>query len=720
MALAEIDARPFKRQRTDEATWNSSPLTPLPSSSPAKPPLSPLPPHALLTWLPGIFVHTPNHRHHTLSLSLSLRSLRRCLALKALTPDVECWACTALAEVGMRVIAGGFSQQEEHLWAKGVELEVEKALGKGSLLAQKHPSLRAYRHHLSLLSAQFAQWQHNFKFARSVLRRLISSFTPSDPPHTIYSAHLAIIDQLTCAPSPQAQDLHAALDAVSTLQTLGTQNKHPHLVLLAHVIKLRICVAFQLWDLVPEALGTVESALGLVYPAPSAPVSKSIAQAQGVQRTDSGTSSNTSAGAGGPSASQSQSQAPNPNIYIHFEDTFELAMVLHVLILAVMYYTHLGDGGASSSRLSHLHALMDSGATDKFPEGIIEISLPDSRPLALHITHPRTLYVLTFLVSSTSKRDPVGRKPKRKVFATEGLGAWNREVLRELKLPVWASVDDIGEIDQRLVRIKADMLSELAAVSIQRSEFDLAQETLNTLIAHTRTFDIFNSYASRITLHHAHLAHALGNFSRAIRCYEVAAHLEPEPTTYVAVAARTGEVLLRIGLAAAKGSRKLEESLRQKAVAAARSCKGMGGTLEAIGEVIEATLASEILKSKTHLKNALALTKKSTDNHLRALVLALISAHYMHTAPDHAQDSLLSAEQLAAGLGAAPSRDASANGQDAVGNAPLRYWIGERLLELFKRAGKEGRVQRQTVANEQLAKEVEKVAQIGSAFFTPS
>ena len=32
-----------------------------------------------------------------------------------------------------------------------------------------------------------------------------------------------------------------------------------------------------------------------------------------------------------------------------------------------------------------------------------------------------------FLVSSVAKRDPVGRKPKRKVFAAEGLVALERE-----------------------------------------------------------------------------------------------------------------------------------------------------------------------------------------------------------------------------------------------------------------------------------------------------
>jgi hypothetical protein len=101
-----------------------------------------------------------------------------------------------------------------------------------------------------------------------------------------------------------------------------------------------------------------------------------------------------------------------------------------------------------------------------------------------------------FLVSSVSKRDVVGRKPRRKVFAMEGLTAWEKEVKKEISCeytiagqwiiklmthptlldPPWAGLGDVEEIEERQARIKADLLCELAAVSIMRSEFDLAQE----------------------------------------------------------------------------------------------------------------------------------------------------------------------------------------------------------------------------------------------------
>lgn len=42
-------------------------------------------------------------------------------------------------------------------------------------------------------------------------------------------------------------------------------------------------------------------------------------------------------------------------------------------------------------------------------------------------THPRILYVFAFLLSAVAKRDAVGRKPRKGVFAKEGLSVLERE-----------------------------------------------------------------------------------------------------------------------------------------------------------------------------------------------------------------------------------------------------------------------------------------------------
>ena len=63
---------------------------------------------------------------------------------------------------------------------------------------------------------------------------------------------------------------------------------------------------------------------------------------------------------------------------------------------------------------------------------ILKFPLTAERTLYVQMTHPRILYLLGFLVSSVSKRNPVGRKPKRKVFATEGLTIAERELKKEI------------------------------------------------------------------------------------------------------------------------------------------------------------------------------------------------------------------------------------------------------------------------------------------------
>lgn len=133
--------------------------------------------------------------------------------------------------------------------------------------------------------------------------------------------------------------------------------------------------------------------------------------------------------------------------------------------------------------------------------------------------------------------------------------------------------------------------------------------------------------------------------------------------------------------------------------------------------------------NRQRLKNALELASRAQDNHLRAIVLALISAHYFHTAGDHALSMLQACEQLAAGLGASVKKpvDGSPANTTAVGNARLGLWVGQKYLggssgsgrwnallisgcggapELYKRAGKEHRVQKQLVANERLEEAV--------------
>lgn len=84
---------------------------------------------------------------------------------------------------------------------------------------------------------------------------------------------------------------------------------------------------------------------------------------------------------------------------------------------------------------------------------------------------------------------------------------------------------------------------------------------------------------------------------------------DPGEDEWVRVAARAGEMWLRIGVVRTRRS-EIESSqldselqqelyeLRKEGTIVARECAGMGGTLMAVGEVISACLATEYLSAK--------------------------------------------------------------------------------------------------------------------------
>jgi hypothetical protein len=87
-----------------------------------------------------------------------------------------------------------------------------------------------------------------------------------------------------------------------------------------------------------------------------------------------------------------------------------------------------------------------------------------------------------------------------------------------------------------------------------------------------------------------------------------------------------------------------------------------------------------LIFSRQYLKDGLSKVSKSQDNHLRALIMALVSSHYFHTAYDQAEQVLSTCEQLAAGLGA--PTDKMNLSLTASGNIQLGIWVSERTLGL--------------------------------------
>ncbi|KAJ7039378.1 hypothetical protein C8F04DRAFT_1392448 [Mycena alexandri] len=710
-----------------------------------------------------------------------------------LSPPDECRAWCALAEIGLCVLDGGFGAEP---WAAGVESEVDKALGKALPIAQRHPSLASYPPYLTRLSARAAPhrarqllrpppstfgssaitipggitayYYTHLTWADHLLqtmlyptaasaappplkqRTLLGSGSGASSPANATKLRTPTTSPVKASSSPLtrekellARDLAALRAALAPLMTAP----HVNVVLLARVIELRALIALGRWTEVSGALARAEGALGIVLPVPGSPAPL-------------------------PASDTTQEQQAPPPPYA--TSPFHAALVVHVLVLGVVWFgysatppplnplvaTQQQDGGgvvtggiAVSARLTLLYTLLDAGVYNGKcravagsadgqsmgleSEGVLEVPLDSATlPLYIRTTHPRVLYALGYLVSAVARRDLVGRKPKRKTFILEGLGVVEREAARELRVPRWASAGDVHAVEVQMHKIKADLMCELIAVSIMRSEFEEAQKILDEVIAHARTHALFGgTLAPRITLLHAQLAHAQGRAARARTCYRVAAQLAGEARDAGGeAAARAGEMALLVGLRARARVRAsgrevpplAEEELAEEEEEAqdaelvrlgrevAGTCRGLGGAMRAVGEVIEGVLTTEILRAKQHFKNALSYATETQDNHLRALILALIAAHYLHTAGDQAQKMLATCEQLAAGLGA-PGKKTNKERVDTVGNAPLRLWVGERFLELHKRDGREDFVTKREEANGVLRQAVVALAQRGQS-----
>lgn len=107
-----------------------------------------------------------------------------------------------------------------------------------------------------------------------------------------------------------------------------------------------------MWQQAADVIPRAESVLGLSYDPATTPKPRQQPQ----QQQDAG-------------GSGKEREAT----FIYFEDGFEAAMAVHTLLMTVVYFTHIGSAAEAAPRLSHLHALLDDGALEKFPDGTVEV-----------------------------------------------------------------------------------------------------------------------------------------------------------------------------------------------------------------------------------------------------------------------------------------------------------------------------------------------------------
>jgi hypothetical protein len=330
--------------------------------------------------------------------------------------------------------------------------------------------------------------------------------------------------------------------------------------------------------------------------------------------------------------------APGPKKYPH---PLQGAMAVHALMYGIVYFTHMGHAKESGSILTVLHALLDDGVLHRFPDGALSVgssSLSEScslnNPVSFrsrldHLYGSRSLtrtsfsWVGSYYPASPSGTASEGSRngkhllklpsstrlivdtPIRSVRRLKRLGL-TFLIHDNIIVPVWSDLHSVQVARGTFIELQADVMCELVAVSgsfetsdprsshsqlsILRSEFEVAETQLNELIEFLRLHDLFPQFAARVSLHHAHLAHALGVIPRAKTCYQVAAHLAGESTWVWAVAV-AGEIGLDVGIGGSQEEREVPDKLREW-------CQSSGGNLQMLLRVIDACQVKEIVKAK--------------------------------------------------------------------------------------------------------------------------
>ena len=249
------------------------------------------------------------------------------------------------------------------------------------------------------------------KFAQSNLKDLLTQFlTPSDPSHLVYFSHLAYINSLS---SPDTRDASSTslkvFNAIGDLQEVALRNKHTGIVSLTMVLELRELLHGGMWTRLFELLKKTEDHLNI----------SAILECDPKGRPST---------AGTPiTAKRTAPSLGSTNL--------QTVLKIYTLVISILFFTYVGDNANVQIRMKNLHEMLDGGAINAFGEsGIVKVDFPDSfaSPLEVQVIHPRILFALGFLVSSVAKRDPVGRRPKRKLFAHEGIQSIERELRKEV------------------------------------------------------------------------------------------------------------------------------------------------------------------------------------------------------------------------------------------------------------------------------------------------
>ncbi|CED83210.1 hypothetical protein [Phaffia rhodozyma] len=588
---------------------------------------------------------------------------------------------------------------QDNVWRERGRIEakeVERGLGKAISLCQRHPSL-ASQHlwRLVILQTDVNALLGNHRIAIKALKKALDSPTLSLAAR--FQLLLSLTNHYITASPPS---LSLALSTLSTLHSLATTNDEPILALLSSIAKLGILAREGSWR---EARRVIDSVRA--HPEVQPFLSDS---------TD-------------PSKTPADTARPIEGVKAK---ALEKQLLIHFLGFAALVYNHLGEAQEANAMIKVLHVTLDEGneGTEGLGGGVWEIPLQPtafgpysdgsiSVPLQVLLTPPHILYVLACLITSLSKRDPAVKRPKKRVFAEEGIRQLDQgiEAAPGISYPPFATVLHVKEWEVKQATMHAELQCEIISVAIIRSEFEEAQESIDSLIAYLRRKSLFPSFSAQVTLLQAHLSHSTLQTDRALILYRVAHHTALQMCTTsasardLALAAKLGEMGLMVGLGRLDEVRTECEKIAKKSwgnglgetgayvVPAGSATVGQGGeprseasskggkmrdvtgaenvVLKVSGGMLLALMEKEILKSKQHLRSCLELATTAIDNTARPIILSLTAALYLNT---RAQQSLVML-QTALHLSRLLGKDGS------HGHAALGLWLGEKYESVLKR-----------------------------------
>ncbi|POW13310.1 hypothetical protein PSHT_07095 [Puccinia striiformis] len=363
---------------------------------------------------------------------------------------------------------------------------------------------------------------------------------------------------------------------------------------------------------------------------------------------------------------------------------------------------------------------------------------------------PRDLfYTLLYLVSLTVHFDGHGKSPKSLIYAHEGLKQIDRQLITGFKNLHYNKTDQLqNRLDYKpspifkinsylkiLGNIKLEIKILIVQISIVRSDFIYADQLLVEVIKTVCDSQQWNEYSPRLTFLKSMLSHATGNLSSARQSLLTSLFLVDQQIkqqdqnvkiriglmTELSTLSKACYVLLR--LADSDASSQLHQS-------SSTSCSSMDIfrsfavdklildlselskiSLPNINMIIQVVLAiscGEIVKAKHHLTSALNEANKTSNTHLKMILLGLLSTMFFNTRNDQATKMLKSCYKLSLGFSPShsqPQQQVVDNRQlghqnplqlstlghqnsqfndIVVGNSSLGLCVGRKLVEIYE------------------------------------